>query len=220
MATSNTYLFNPDLAEMFDDAFERIGLNPETLDASKIQSATRSANFLFKEWEAKGVHSWAIESVKRTLSVGEIVLDIPTEAVSIMGVSLIRDDVSTPMQALGMGDYRELVDKTMTGRPDRYYANRLAYRPELWIWPMPENDTDQLDIWYFRQQQDAGNMTNTLDMPSYYQEAFASGLAAKLAEKFAPARLSEKVQLANMQFETAKMEDGSRADFDVRVQYP
>lgn len=62
MPTSETHIFNQTKSsEFITDAFERIGLLPDLIDAQKIQSAQRSANLLLSEWINKGLNLWTIK---------------------------------------------------------------------------------------------------------------------------------------------------------------
>lgn len=59
MSTSNTHDFQfTKGAQFIIDAYERIGLLPNLIDAQQIQSAQRSANFLLSEWINKGLNLW------------------------------------------------------------------------------------------------------------------------------------------------------------------
>lgn len=220
MSTSGTYLFNPDLAELFDEAFERIGFDPANVSYRHMSSAARSANLLFSQWITRGVLSWAVEKAEHTVTVGESHFSLPSGAIDIVSAMLVRNGFYTPMQPIGRDEYHALVDKTLQGRPDRYYVDRRAYDPEVYYWQVASNGTDIVSFWYFRQVQDVGSPRNTLDMPQYFQEAFAAGLAAKLAEKYAPEHLSVKEPLYQRAFELALIEDGSRAPLSISVTYP
>ena len=50
MTTSGTYLFNPDLAELVDEAMERARIDPAHITARHILSARRSMRFILSGW--------------------------------------------------------------------------------------------------------------------------------------------------------------------------
>jgi hypothetical protein len=48
MATSGTVGFRPDVEEILTEAFERCGLDPQTMTGDRSVSARRSLNLLFR----------------------------------------------------------------------------------------------------------------------------------------------------------------------------
>lgn len=219
MTTTNTYLFNPDLSEYIEEAFERIGIEPGGIGQQHLVSARRSMNFMFTYWQSRGVLHWAMEQAAHMTTPGETSFTLPKGGLDILTAVLRRDGVDVPMSPIAVEDYNTIPDKTTQGRPDRYFVERRAYAPTVHYWQAALNNTDQIVYWYFRQIQDAGKARNTIDMPHYWAEAFTSGLAAALAEKYAPQRLNEKQQLYDRAFEWALMEDGSRAPLVVTAKY-
>lgn len=219
LTTSNTYLFNPDLAEMVDEAFERAGIDPADIGYRHIVSARRSMNLMFSRWINRGVLTWAVDHAQHTVTQGEISFVLPDGGLDILSANLERDGTATPMQVMDRGEYHRIVDKMTQGRPGRYFVERTNATPVVHYWQAAGNDSDVIDFWFFRQIQDAGNAHNTLDMPPNFAEAFVSGLAAHLAEKYSPARLSEKQQLYQRAFEEALINDGSRAPLNIGFKY-
>lgn len=219
MASSGTYLFNPDLADIVDEAFERVGVDPAAVTARHIKSARRSMNLMLQHWATQGVHSWAVEKTSVTTTPGMTMFLMPPEALDILTASLSRDGVDVEMYPITRNEYQSIPDKSQTGRPDRYFVDRVVGANTVYIWTAVSNSTDVIEYWYFRQLQDAGRATNTLDIPAYFYEAFCAGLAAKLAEKYSPARLPEKAALARETLRAALLEGGSRAPLEARVSY-
>lgn len=219
MSKSNRFLFNPDLAEMVDEAFERIGIDPADVTSRHINSARRSMNFMLQHWATKGVHAWAVERAQQNVTVGMETFVMPKGALDIVTATLKRQGFDTPMYPISREDYQNITDKDHRGRPDRYFVDREIGQNTVYIWQAGSNSTDILEYWYFRQLQDAGSFRNTLDIPSYFYEAFVAGLASGLAEKYQPERLAEKRSLYMQCFSEALIEDGSRAPLAVSVSY-
>lgn len=214
-----TYLFNPDLADIVDEAFERVGVDPAAITARHIKSARRSMNLMLQHWATQGVHSWAVERAIVTTTPGMMTFTMPQEALDILTATLRRDGVAVEMTPISRHEYQAIPDKSHKGRPDRYFVDRVVGANTVYLWTAADNATDVIEYWYLRQLQDAGRATNTLDIPAYFYEAFCAGLAAKLAEKYSPARLTEKVALARETLRQALLEDGSRAPLELRVSY-
>lgn len=193
MAASGTYGFNPQLADHIDEAFERCGIAPSDLKAEHIRSALRSANLLFSDWQNFGYKQYALVKTSQALTAGVNSFLLPVGGFDIFHATLKRSGKETEMYPLSRSDYNALHDKTLTGRPDRYFVDRSTFTQDdpqstVYLWQSPENSTDTIEIWYIRKQQDAGNMSNTLDLSPNYQEAFASGFAYFLSRKYAPGR--------------------------------
>ena len=193
MAVSGTYAFNPQLVDQIDEAFERIGIDPGELKARHIRSAVRSANLVFSDWQNFGYKQFTLAFTSQALVQGTNTFTLPTGGIDIFHATLKRDGKETEVYPISRSDYNGLYDKTIQGRPDRYFVDRGSFSgadpaSTVYLWQTPENSTDTLETWYIQKQQDAGDPSSTLDMSPNYYEAFACGLAWHLARKFAPDR--------------------------------
>lgn len=185
MATTGTWASDPDLAEIFDEAFERAGIAPQAAGVSHIRSALRSLKFMLNsEWSTIGVRRWMIASLTQSLTTGQKSFALPAGVIDVLGANLKRGTTETEMFVIGRDDYRIIVDKTNRGRPDRFFVDRGSTTKTMYFWPAAENNTDQILYDAFRQMQDVGEMANTLNMPLYASDACCSGLAYRLAAKF------------------------------------
>ena len=193
MAVTGTYAFNPQLVDQIDEAFERCGIAPADLKAEHIRSAIRSANLVFSEWQGFGYKQHTLVKLTQVLVQGEESFTLPVGGLDIFHATLKRDDREAEMYPISRSDYNALHDKTLTGRPDRYFVDRGTFIGDapastVYLWQAPENATDTIEMWYIRKHQDAGVMSNTLDLTSNYFEAYACGMAYHLARKYAPER--------------------------------
>jgi hypothetical protein len=66
MATSGSVDFNPDIAEITEEAFERCGLELRT--GYDVRTARRSLNFLFADWANRGLNLWTVEKITQTVA--------------------------------------------------------------------------------------------------------------------------------------------------------
>ena len=192
MASSGTFAFNPELADHIDEAFERCGIDPSDLKARHLRSAIRSANFVFAEWQTFGYKQHSLAFKSQTMTKADQSFNLPVGGYDIFHATLKRLGRETEMYPISRSDYNAITDKTVKGRPDRYFVDRGSFTPasgaQVFIWQAAENSTDTFEIWYMRTQEDAGDPSNTLDMPPLYQEAFACGMAYHLCRKYAPQR--------------------------------
>ena len=192
MATSGTYAFNPEFADHIDEAFERCGIDPAELKARHVRSAVRSANLLFHDWQNFGHKQHNLTSASQSLTVADQSFTLPAGGYDIFHATLKRLDRETEMYPISRSDYHAITDKTIQGRPDRYFVDRGSFTPDTGatvnIWQAAENSTDTIELWYMRAQADVGGPANTLAMTPNYQEAFACGMAFHLCRKYAPQR--------------------------------
>lgn len=193
MAKSGTYAFNPDLASHIDEAFERCGIDPAELKARHIRSSIRSANLVFSDWQNFGHKQHTLVKITQSITKSDKSFTLPVGGIDIFHATILREGRETEMYPISRSDYNALHDKALEGRPDRYFVDRGSFggdspKSTVFIWQAAENSTDKFEIWYIRKQQDAGQMNNTLDITSSYQEAFACGMAFHLCRKYAPSR--------------------------------
>ena len=194
MAVSGTYSFNPQLADHIDEAFERCGIDPAELKARHIRSAVRSANLTFVDWQNFGYKQYTLAFLSQPVVTGTATFELPAGGFDIFHATLKRQGRESEMYPIARSDYNALHDKTLTGRPDRYFVDRGSFigddpKSTVYLWQVPENSTDTIEMWYIRKQQDAGGLQATLDMSPNYYEAFACAMAYHLARKFAPDRV-------------------------------
>jgi hypothetical protein len=216
MAASGTYAWSPEVSEICDEAFERCGIDPATLTGRHMRSARLSMNYLFSHWATRGVMLWAIDRQKIDCVAGTAAYSLATGTQAILDATLLRDGTETPVSPIARDEYVNLPDKTQRGMPSSYYLDRQL-SPQVYLWPTPDASTDDFYYYRLRRLQDVGNASNTPDIPHYWQEALASGLAAKLAEKYAPEREAALLQKAEMAFSLAHQEDRQRTPTVLKV---
>lgn len=210
MASSGTYAYAPDNLELVEEAFERALIDPATLVARHWTAAARSMNLLFVEWATRGVKHFAIDEQTQTLTDGTASYTAASGTLAILEAVIRRDGKDTPVYPMTRDEYVAIPDKTAESLPTRFWLDRQT--GTYYLWQVPENSTDVLRYRRARRIQDAGTGLNTPDVGYLWLEALASGLAARLAEKFAPAREADLRAKANAAFLMAKSEDRERAD--------
>jgi hypothetical protein len=192
MATSGTFNYGPLVREMFDEAFERAGVDPTAAGTVHLRGAFRSLRtMLNSEWSTIGIRQWQIaEAQTHTVSVGETnfmlalgQLDITEAVLRRQGAGVTPADVE--MYPITRQEYTMITNKQIQGRPDRYFVDRQYNQKVVYYWQAGSNTTDQIIFNAFHQNQDVvDNMTGNLDIPPYANEALIAGLAAKFALKW------------------------------------
>lgn len=237
MTTSGTYTWGPSVAEIIDEAAERAGLDPDALTVRQQLSARRSLNAIMTHWANIGVHQWTIDQRTLTTTQSTANYTLDSEVLDILDAVLRRDGVDTPMYPIGREDYLNLADKTIEGRPDRFFVDRKRDIPEVFLWQTPENSTDVMVYNTIRRFQDIkSDMTQTPDIPARWYEALFAELAARLAQKFTneqtittqsgnsverydPSRWLALKRDAQEAFILARAEDRERSPTVFRVEY-
>lgn len=179
-------------------------------------SARRSLNLMFAEWAAKGNHNYAVDEQTQTLTLNTASYTPATGTLAILGGVIRRSSVDTPVRAVSREEYQQIPDKASNGLPSVVFLDRKALL--YYLWNEPENSTDVFRYWRLRKTQDVTAASETVDVDYFWWEALASGLAAKLALKFAPQRLTLLVPLAERAFQDAQDADRERTGvtFDMR----
>ena len=218
MTTSGTYLFQDlEQTDIITEAFERIGRDPASITSNDLDSARRSLNFMFSEWANNGPNLWKTELVSLPLNplqesytLPENLIYITQAATRALVGNFTQDLVINP---ISRAEYLALPNKAQTSyRPTQYYLERTN-PPTLKVWPLPQDAGITLLYYAMRTQQDAGAFLNSLDAPGRLLEAIASGLAAKLAVKFAPDRAAMLTEMAVNAYRVAISEDRERVAF-------
>lgn len=240
MATSLTYNFDPQIAEVIDEAFERGAMmDPKDIGTRHIESFFRSLKLMINsEWSTIGIRRWMIQQGTEPMTVGKASFRLPIGAVDIVGAILRRAGIDTEMDPISRQDYLTIADKTLTGRPDRYYVDRQAgnfsstlSNNVVHLWQCGSNTTDSVVYDYLRQMQDPGNPKNTLQIPARAMNALNCGMAAMMAEKFKPERFSalmvryrgpdwaDTTKVIKGALGELLMEDRERSDVEVSVDF-
>jgi hypothetical protein len=223
MATSGTFIFNPDLAELVDEALERCRIDPAKITSRHILSARRSMRFMLADWATQDYHDFRIVNGNFTVTQSQAVYTGGTDfditdnnLLDILNMSLRRNGIDTPVEFCSRSEYMDIPEKTTEGRPDRVFVDKQRDQIVLTFWPVPENSTDVIYYDAVRKFEDSDTAADNADIPYHMYDAFAYGLAFRLAEKFAPpeleAALYQKAQNAFRSAQNAVRERG-----DVRI---
>lgn len=219
MATSGTTSFNPDLADIIEEAYERAGRR--MAGGYDYRTARRSIDLLTTEWANKGLNLWLVDEQTFTLTAGMATQTLPADTVDVIEVLYRTNDGTTnqtdlTVNRISVSDYSAIPNKLNQGsQPLQFYINRLQPAPVMHIWPVPDgSQAGSITYWRLRRIQDSGTPgSNTMDVPFRFYDALCAGLAYRLAIKspeLAP-RISMLKQIADEAFQLAADEDRDRA---------
>jgi hypothetical protein len=201
--TTNTTAFNPDVNELFEEAFERCGRELRT--GYDFRTARRTLNFMITEWANRGINLWTVEQGQIPLVQGQYVYDLPLDTVDLIehvirtNPGQISNQTDINISRISVSTYSTIPNKLTQGRPIQVWVNRqsgqkvgseaaTAKAPQINVWPSPDQGAVGNPYYYFvywrmRRMYDAGNGTNVEDIPFRFQNALVAGLAYMLAVK-------------------------------------
>tara|TARA_R110002124_G_scaffold164605_1_gene331941 strand:+ start:32 stop:697 length:666 start_codon:yes stop_codon:yes gene_type:complete len=207
MTTSGSRDFNLDVGEVIEEAYERCGLEVRT--GYDAKTARRSLNLMFADWANRGLNLWTVNQATINLVQGTSLYPLLSDVVDTLDVILRRNNTDYEVQRISRGDYVTLPNKTTQGRPSQYWLNRQI-SPQLNLWSVPENSTDQIIYYYIRRIEDADTLVNTTDMPFRFYPCMVAGLAYYMAVKRAPDRVQMLKTIYEEEFQRAADEDQGR----------
>jgi hypothetical protein len=195
MTTTGTALFNIDLSEIIEEAFERCG--SELRSGYDFKTARRSLNLLLIEWGNKGINLWTVEQGQIILSTGVATYPLPIDTVDLLdhvirtGSGQNQSDIT--ISRISGSTYSTIPNKNAQGKPIQVWINRqtgattptgVAY-PTINVWPTPQAPDFQYTFvyWRLKRMQDVGNGVNTQDIPYLFLPALVAGLAYYLSMK-------------------------------------
>lgn len=212
MTTSGTYVWNIDIADLIEEAYERAGLEART--GYDFRTARRSLNILSAEFSNRGLNLWTVQENTLVLTPGTKTYSLPANTIDVIE-TMIRvtssgSALDYTVSRIGVGDYASLPNKNTTGRPLQIYVNRQI-SPEFTLWPVPDLPYTLL-YWTMRRIQDATAATDNMDIPVRFVPAIAAGLAYQIALKRPEVmnRLPTLKQEYMEQFQLAADEDRGR----------
>lgn len=191
MVTSGTTNFNPSFGEIGIYAFNLIGIRPTEILQEHMQSLRMAANMLLSRWNAQTPNLWEVQLFTQPLIQGVASYTYDPSIVTLLDayISIQNTDGSTIdrlIMPITRTEYSSYPNKAMQGFPTVFWADRLL-APTVTLWPVPDGQQAFLKYYYVGQIQDAALQNGTqMDLPNYFLEPFALGLAARLAMIWAP----------------------------------
>lgn len=196
MSTSGTYTFQPGLGELVLYAYALCGKRPAELTTEHMVSASQSSNMMLARWANQGVNLWAVDLVTVPLVDGQATYDVDGNTVFMLDayISTVQNGVETDriIMPVSRTEYASYPNKEQQGATTVFWFDRLI-EPTVTLWPVPSSSVSSgtLYLKYYRVRliQDAEYTSGQqVEIPRLWLEAFADGLAARLARVWAPDR--------------------------------
>ncbi|MFB1501905.1 hypothetical protein [Thiocapsa sp. N5-Cardenillas] len=208
----------PDLPELFEEAFERAGL--EMRSGYDLKTARRSLNLLTLEWANRGLNLFTIEGGTLPLVAGTTTYTLPTGTIDIIEHQLRTGtgtaQVDTALERISVSTYAQQTNKQITGRPTQVFVQRLPTSTTVTFWPTPDNSQSYTLSYYRLKGIDglaSGVGADMTSVPPRFVPALVAGLAYYIAMKKPEAiqRVLPLKQIYDEQFELAAGEDRDRS---------
>lgn len=206
MTTSGTAVWNPDLTEIIEEAFERCGT--ESRSGYDLRTARRSLNLLFADWANRGVNMFTFEQGTIPLLPGIATYDLPADTVDLLehvirtGAGSQTTQADLTITRISVSTYATIPNKLSQARPIQVWIERLVDRPRITVWPVPDNNQPYTFVyWRMKRIDDAGNGVNTMAIPFRFIPPMVAGLAYYLALKLPNAL--ERLPVLKAQYDEA-----------------
>lgn len=178
----------PDLPELFEEAFERAGLEMRT--GYDLKTARRSLNLMTLEWANRGLNLWTIEPGTIPLVAGTSTYSMPSETIDIIEHQLRTgsgtSQTDTYLERISVSTYAQQTNKLITGRPTQIFVRRMASSTTVTLWPVPDT-TMPYTLFYYRLKGidglASGVGSDITSVPPRFVPALVAGLAYYIAAK-------------------------------------
>ena len=209
MATSGTYTFNPSLGEMTLYAYNLIGVRNTAVLQEHMEAARMATNMMLSRWDNQGVNLCAVDLITTPLVTGQSTYAVDSNTVVMLDAYVQSDDsganIDRILLPVSRTEYASYPNKEQQGFPTVFWFDRLL-SPTVTLWPVPNTDNGPQSLKYYRvrQIQDA-NLQNgqQVEIPYLWLEAFAFGLAQRLAMVWAPDKVALMKPMADEAYQIA-----------------
>ena len=127
-STSGLSLFNLDLNDLVEEAFERCG--KELRSGYDLRTARRSLNLLTIEWANRGINLWTIEQGQIVMNTGQAIYPIPVDTIDLLD-TVVRtnngegnNQIDINITRIAEPTYITIPNKNANGRPIQVWVNR------------------------------------------------------------------------------------------------
>jgi hypothetical protein len=193
------------------------GIRNTALTQQHFETARMATNLMLGRWSSDGVNLWQVDLQCITLVQGCSTYPVPSNTIVILdGYFTLNSgaaEIDRIMLPISRTEYASYPNKTQQGAPTVFWFDRLL-SPTVTLWPAPNGQQAQFKYYRLRQTQDA-NLQNgqNVEIPYYFLEAYALGLAYRLALSWAPDRVPVLKPLADEAWALAAKQNVESANF-------
>jgi hypothetical protein len=166
-----------------------------------MESARMASNMLLGRWSSMGVNLWTVDLQTVPLVSGQATYSVPSSTIVMLDAYITTTSGATSTNRLIMPisrtEYASYPNLAQEGFPTVFWFDRLL-SPTVTLWPVPDGTQTSLNYYRVRQIQDAEfSSAQQAEVPYYFLEAFAFGLAERLALIWAPDKVALLKPLAD-----------------------
>jgi hypothetical protein len=211
MTTSGAYAYNPSLGEIVLYAFNLCGIRNTSILQEHMESANMAANMMLGRWSSQGVNLWAVDLQTIPLVQGTSTYSVPSNTIVMLDAYIVQtsggSSVNRLILPISRTEYASYPNIAQQGFPTTYWFDRLL-SPTVTLWPVPDGSETSFNYYRVRQIQDAAFLNGAqVEIPYYFLEAFAYGLAERLATMWAPEKLAILKPLADESYQIAAQQN-------------
>lgn len=177
----------PDLPELFEEAYERAGL--QLRSGYDLRSIRRSLNLIQLEWQNRGLNLFTIEEGTQALTAGTNTYTMPTDTIDLIEHQVRTgtgsSQIDQHLERISVSTWAQQGAKNTTGKPNQIWVNRQATGVTVTLWPVPDG-LDTYTLYYVRLKGIDGLSSGTgttASIPPRFVPALVSGLAFHVAMK-------------------------------------
>ena len=224
MATSGTTSFNLSIDEIIDEAYNRVGIRPNS--GNDMRRARRNLNLLFAEWGNRGIHMWKVDLDEVALVAGQAEYTVASDVSDVLEAFIsttasASDSASTQDVSITKIDrsaYAALPNKLSQGQPSQYYVDRLT-TPKIYLYQAPDASTyTTLKYYVIKRIEDAGAYTNEADVVYRFLPCMVAGLAYYLSMQYDVQRTQMLKLVYEDEMKRALDQDGGRTSLYISPQ--
>ncbi len=188
--TSGSYNFSPSMGEGVLYAYGLCGIRNTALVQAHFETARMATSMMMAAWSARGVNLWQVDQQSIALTQGVSTYQVPTNTIVMLDMYISVPTGTATIDRLVMpvsrSEYASYPNKASQGFPTVAWFDRLL-SPTVTLWPVPANSLNTFTYFRLRQSQDSILANGTsIEIPIYFWDAFALGLAWRLALTWAP----------------------------------
>ena len=128
MATSGTSVFDLNMNDLIEEAFERCGVELRT--GYDFRTARRSLNLLTVEWANRGINLWTIQEGQIPMVTGQITYPLPIDTIDLLSqvirTGTLQNQIDINISRISEDTYSTLPNKLAQGRPIQVWINRQS----------------------------------------------------------------------------------------------
>jgi hypothetical protein len=196
------------------------GVRRTALTQAHFEDARLATNFLMSRWSAKGVNLWQVDQQTVNLVQGQSTYQVPSNTITILDAYVTVNSGGAAIDRLifpvSRSEYASYANKQQQGGVTVFWFDRLL-APTITLWPVPDGTAPTLNYYRLRQAQDSVLAGGTqIEVPVYWLEAYAIGLAWRLALIWNPPLAISLKALADEAYNDAANQNVENASFYIQ----